>query len=370
MIGDFFDRYESAWGAWVIAIGLALILYFAFTTILHWVHRRVVRFAAGDKHPYAQALVAVLGRSNRLIFALVAFLVAVRVSAVVFPGAAWADAHLWFALLVIQFALWLDKACSSTLTIVATRTRASRITTTLLAYLLRTLLWTVTLLAMLDNLGVNITAFIASLGIGGVAVALAVQTILADLFASIAIGLDKPFEVDDFIVFGQVAGSIEYIGLKTTRIRSLGGEQIVCSNTELLKQTIQNYKRMEQRRVVFTLRVPYGTATDTLAQLPEDVSAQIKAQPDTRFDRAHIARFGDWALEIEAVYYVMSADYNRFMDIQQEINLGILRAFEARGVDLQPVERAVHLLRPPRPKTASEQEAPAPGMKLAPPRPG
>ena len=144
-------------------------------------------------------------------------------------------------------------------------------------------------------------------------------------------------------MFGSVAGSIEHIGLKTTRIRSLGGEQIVCSNTELLKQTIQNYKRMEQRRIIFTLRVPYDTPADTLLELPADIKAQIEAQAATRFDRAHVARFGDYGLEIEAVYYVLSADYNRYMDIQQAINLGIVRAFAARDVTLRPQERTLHL---------------------------
>lgn len=340
-VAEFYDRYSAVWGAWLAAVALAVLIYAVIMMLIGALRRRVSQRVADGGYPYAEALLAVLARSNRAILAVLALLIGLSASAAVFPWAGWVDTHLWFALLAVQLALWLDIACLSALGIVGARARASRVTTTLLSWLLRTVVWVVALLAVLDNLGVNITALVASLGIGGVAVALAVQTILSDLFASISIGLDKPFEVGDFIVFGQVAGSIEHIGLKTTRIRSLGGEQIVCSNTELLKQTIQNYKRMEQRRIVFTLRVPYGTPVDTLQQLPGDVRAQIESQPATRYDRAHIARFGDWALELEAVYYVMSADYNRYMDIQQGINFGILRAFEARGVALLPVERAV-----------------------------
>ncbi|PTN50246.1 mechanosensitive ion channel protein MscS, partial [Achromobacter xylosoxidans] len=239
-----------------------------------------------------------------------------------------------------QLALWLDRGIEVGLThAVAARGRAGSITATLLSFLLRALVWVIVLLAMLDNVGVNITALVASLGIGGVAVALAVQTILSDLFASISIGLDKPFEAGDFIVFGAVAGSIEHVGLKTTRIRSLGGEQIVCSNTELLKQTIQNYKRMQQRRIVFSIRVTYQTPVEQVAAVPGIIRAQIEQQPDTRFDRAHLARLAESSLEFEAVYYVMSADYNRYMDLQQAIYLGVMRDLQAAGIALALPER-------------------------------
>jgi len=344
---DLYNRYGAIWGAWMSAVALAVVLFISFMSVLNMVRRRATARVAEGSHPYASALVAVAARSNRFIMALLALMIALRLTQAVLPWGGWISDHLWFVLLALQLALWADVACHSILTIVGERARTGRVTMTLLSFLLRTIVWVVSLLAILDNLGVNITALVASLGIGGVAVALAVQTILSDLFASISIGLDKPFEVGDFIVFGSVAGSIEHIGLKTTRIRSLGGEQIVCSNTELLKQTIQNYKRMEQRRIVFTLCVPYDTPVDTLDALPADIKTQIESQAITKFDRAHIARFGNHGLEIEAVYYVMSADYNRYMDIQQSINLGILRAFEARQVALRPQERTLHLREEP-----------------------
>src|SRR5690606_17300699 len=243
-----------------------------------------------------------------------------------------AAAHLWFALAVLQIALWIDRAIGAGLvrTLVG-RVGGRAVTAMLMALLLRIVLWTIVVLAMLDNLGVNITALVASLGIGGVAVALAVQTILSDLFASISIGLDKPFEVGDFIVFGSVAGSIEHIGLKTTRIRSLGGEQIVCSNTELLKQTIQNYKRMQLRRIAFRFTVAYGAGAQQAEEIAHAVKALIDKEEGTRFDRAHLFQFTERGLEYEVVYYVLSADYNRYMDIQQAVNLGIMREVAARG---------------------------------------
>lgn len=337
------NQYSSVWTAWLLALGVAVAIYMLLTGLLGVLRRRAARRAKQDGHAYSAAWLRVLERTNRLVIALLALFLGVRASSAAFPWAVWTDAHLWFVLLALQLALWLDAAGMSALEIIGVSTRASRVTVTLLSYLVRTVIWVVALLAVLDNLGVNITALVASLGIGGVAVALAVQTILSDLFASFSIGLDKPFEVGDFIVFGAVAGNIEHIGLKTTRIRSLGGEQIVCSNTELLKQTIQNYKRMEQRRVVFALHVPYGTPPDVLEVLPQQIRGQIESQDATRYDRAHIARFGDGALELEAVYYVLSADYNRYMDIQQAINLGILRTFEQQGVELMPQERGIRL---------------------------
>ncbi len=351
VLAELSARYGDIWGAWFGALILAALIYLGLATLLNALQRRA--HAETPHRAYFRSLLAILARSNRLILALLALLIAAHATGALLPWWRWVDAHVWFALVAVQAALWLDAACLSFLSIAEAGTRASPVTTLLLSYLLRTVIWIVAMLAVLDNLGVNITTLVASLGIGGVAVALAVQTILSDLFASIAIGLDKPFEPGDFIVFGSVAGSIEHIGLKTTRIRSLGGEQIVCSNTELLKQTIQNYKRMEQRRVVFTLHLPYGVPADTLAALPGDVQAQIMAQPDTRHDRAHIARLGDWALELEAVYYVLSADYNQYMDIQQAINLGILKALEARGIVLTPMERTVRLRRDPLARPAS-----------------
>ncbi|KGE00334.1 mechanosensitive ion channel protein MscS [Achromobacter sp. RTa] len=329
---------------WALALTAGVILFFAMTAALQLIRSRLQRRAAASEHPLAQATADVLRRTNRAVLLILSILIGAEIMRAPLPWSSQNAQHLWFVLVALQLALWLDRAVDVGLDhAFASRGRVSTVTATLFRFLLRAIVSIVALLAMLDNLGVNITALVASLGIGGVAVALAVQTILSDLFASISIGLDKPFEAGDFIVFGQVAGSIEHVGLKTTRIRSLGGEQIVCSNTELLKQTIQNYKRMQQRRIIFTVRITYMTGVDRAASVPGIIRAQIERQSDTRYDRAHLARFGDNALEYEAVYYVMTADYNRYMDIQQEINFGIMRELEAAGIALALPERIVHL---------------------------
>ncbi|MGE3526922.1 MAG: mechanosensitive ion channel family protein, partial [Gemmatimonadales bacterium] len=173
----------------------------------------------------------------------------------------------------------------------------------------------------------------AGLGVGGVAVALALQKILGDLFASLAIVLDKPFVLGDFIIVDDYLGSIENIGLKTTRVRSLSGEQLVFSNSDLLGSRIRNYGRMFERRVVFSIGVIYQTTKEQLQAIPGIIRTAIEAQDKTRFDRSHFQKYGDFSLDFETVYYVKSPDYNIYMDIQQAINLQIFEEFGKRGIE-------------------------------------
>lgn len=193
-------------------------------------------------------------------------------------------------------------------------------------------IWLIALLFLLDNLGVKISAVVAGLGIGGIAVALASQAILGDLFSYFVIFFDKPFEVGDFVIIGDKMGVIEHIGIKTTRIRALGGEQVVFSNTDLTNARVHNYKKMEQRRVEFKLRLVYETSADKLRAIPKIVQQAIQQLEGTTFDRGHFFAYGTFSLDFEFVYYVNSADYNIYMDIQQEINLTIFEAFAAEGI--------------------------------------
>jgi small-conductance mechanosensitive channel len=210
---------------------------------------------------------------------------------------------------------------------------ASVTTFTALGFVLRMVLWSVILLLALDNLGFNITTLVAGLGVGGIAVALAVQNILSDLFASLSIVLDKPFVIGDFIIIDNHLGSVEHIGLKTTRLRSLSGEQLIISNGDLLKSRIRNFKRMYERRVVFGLGVIYQTPLDKLKQIPEMIKAIIEKQESVRFDRAHFKEYGNFSLNFEVVYWVKSPDYNVYMNIQQAINLEIFRQFQENNIE-------------------------------------
>ncbi len=195
------------------------------------------------------------------------------------------------------------------------------------------LVWVVALLMLLTNLGIKIGPLVAGLGIGGVAIALAVQNVLGDLFASLSIALDKPFRVGDFLVLGDEKGTVEQIGIKSTRLRSLSGEQIVMSNGDLLKTRVRNYGLLYERRATFAVGIVYETPVERVREIPGLIEAAIRAQPKTRFDRAHFTSFGDYALNFEAVYYVLAAEYNTYMDIQQAINLQLMEEFGQRGIE-------------------------------------
>jgi len=237
--------------------------------------------------------------------------------------------------------------------------RAAATTMSAIDYLGQVVIWALVLLLSLDNLGVDVTALVAGLGVGGVAVALAVQNILGDLFASLAIVVDKPFVLGDFIIVDDLLGTVEAIGLKTTRVRSLGGEQLVFSNADLLGSRLKNYGRMAERRVVFTIGVTYQTSKDRLAAIPGIIRAAIEAQPDTRFDRAHFFEYGDFSLNFEAVFYVLSPDYNTYMDIRQAINLRLFEEFERRGIEFAYPTQTLFVERAAGGDGARERLAPA-----------
>ena len=203
-----------------------------------------------------------------------------------------------------------------------------------LAFVARIGVWAVIALLMLDNLGVDVTTLVAGLGVGGIAIALAVQNVLGDLFASLSITLDRPFVVGDLIVLGEYWGKVEQIGVKSTRLRSVNGEQIVISNADLLRAQLRTFGRMDERRSLFTLNVSYETPREKLKRIPALIRAQIESVEATRFDRSHFSRFGPYALEFETAYWVLSSDYAQFMDVQQSVYLAIHEAFEREGIEL------------------------------------
>jgi small-conductance mechanosensitive channel len=195
------------------------------------------------------------------------------------------------------------------------------------------LLWAIGALFVFSNLGVNISSVLAGLGIGGIAIALALQNILGDLFSSFAILFDKPFVAGDFVVVGEHRGVVEKIGIKTTRLRALSGEEIVISNKELTSARVQNFRRMEERRAVFSIGVVYGTPTAKLGAIPKIVEGIISQVKHARFSRCHFKEFGDYSLNYEVVYFVDTRDYAVFMDIQQEINLALYEAFAKKKIE-------------------------------------
>ncbi len=194
-------------------------------------------------------------------------------------------------------------------------------------------IWFLGLVFLFDNLGYDVTAIVTGLGIGGIAIALAAQNILGDLFNYFVIFFDRPFEIGDFIVLDDKKGNVEYIGIKTTRLKSLTGEQIIISNTDLTNSRLHNFKRMEQRRILFTLGVTYQTTPEQLQIIPGIIKTTIESQEGVNFDRAHFASFGDFSLNFEVVYFVHNRDYAVYMDINQNINLKLYEAFAEKGIE-------------------------------------
>ena len=229
------------------------------------------------------------------------------------------------------------------------------------AFLARMVAAVVLLVASLDVLGVNVTTFIAGLGITGIAVALAVQNVLGDLFAALSIVLDKPFVVGDAIAMASVEGTVERVGLKTTRIRALGGEEVVMNNADLLKGPIRNYRRLAERRVVLTIRLAPETAPDKAARFPEILQEIVVARTQVRFDRAHLARIADQGLEYELVYYVTTPDYLAHMNVLQSVNLDILEHMRREDVAIAAPTRVVIAPSPPPPPGVA---APADGRQI------
>lgn len=328
--------FENTVWQWLLALGVAAIALGAALLIRRMVGRRYRQLAATSEYELMELPLEVLSRTS-LFFLVVGALYLGSRTVVLPPKVA---GVIMAALVVIgfwQLGLWATGALVAWFELKSkagpTVDRAALGSLGIIGFILRAAVWTVVLLLMLDNLGVNITALVAGLGVGGIAVALAVQNVLGDLLASLSITLDRPFVVGDFVIVDDFLGTVEHIGVKSVRLRSLGGERIVMSNADLLRSRIRNYTQMRERRVVFSIRVAYDTPHEKLERIPGFIRSLIEQQDGVRFDRSHFATYGDFALGFETVYYVLSPDYNRYMDVQQAINLGIHAAFERDGIE-------------------------------------
>jgi len=320
---------------WLASATVAAVLAAAFFLGRSLLLRRLSGLERWKGTGAERCATALAARIHPLCMAAVALSLAARIPTLP-PGAA-RPLHLLGPLaLLAQAALWGSATIGFWLEDPVrqgqAQDRAAATRAAVVSFILRVALGSLVLLLALSLLGFDITALLASLGIGGVAVALASQNILGDLFASLSIAMDRPFEVGDFIVIDAFLGTVEYVGLKTTRVRSLSGEQIIFANTDLLKSRIRNFKRMNDRRASFTLNVDYATPPEQLERVPAAIRAIVEARDRTRFDRAHFKEFGEAGLVFEVVYFVLDPDMNLYMDVQQAINLDLHRWFRAEGI--------------------------------------
>ena len=270
---------------------------------------------------------------------------------------------LYFALKSLQIIAWLDRILTAILItwviylailafqsvidhVIKKKAKEDKTTESafrVLGKILKGVLWAIGILFILSNLGVNVTSLVAGLGIGGVAVAFALQNILEDLFSSFAIYFDKPFGVGDFIVVGQHKGTVEKIGIKTTRLRSIHGEEVVISNRELTNSKIQNFGRVKERRALFKIGVIYETPQEKLKKIPEIIQKIIEEEEMTRFDRVHFVEYGDFSLNFEISFYVKTSDYKTFLDIQQKILFRIREEFQNQGIEFAYPTQTLYL---------------------------
>jgi small-conductance mechanosensitive channel len=351
---EFLGNSVLKWlSAALITLGLLAVLYFTKNTVAR--RLRVLSERTGNRW------IAPLSR----IFRRTGFLVVLAVA--LWAGSQALDLpelgenllrHVAVLTIVIQIGIWGHAFIPHLVDTferveeLDARTRAAA--TVALTFVGRLLLWTIVFIIGLENLGVQVSTLLTSLGIGGVAVALASKSVLGDLLASLSIVLDRPFVVGDLILINGFLGNVERIGLRTTDVRSVNGEQFVFSNNDLLSSRISNYGRMSERRIIFSISVVYSTPFAKLSRIPDMLREIIEKEDGARPDRIHFKSYGDFSLDFEIVYWVEDSDYKIYMDIQQRINFEIYRRFETEGIEFAYPTQTLYMAQQGPPLVAKE----------------
>ncbi len=330
--------YGNPLWLWGVALAVAVAAYFILVLLRFTIVRRLVKLTKRTKNKIDDFLIDLLQRQTKKIFL---FLFSFLIGAQFLALPATVDqviSKIVLIIVILQAAMWAIGVISFWITSTLERKKKEGDTSGVAAFsalrvVAKIAVWAGVLLIILDNMGIDITTFVAGLGIGGIAIALALQNILGDLFGSISIALDKPFVVGDYIVVGDLRGNVEHIGIKTTRIRSLTGEQIVVANNDLLGSRIHNFKRMEKRRISFSIGVTYQTLHEKLVAIPKMIEEIFSAVDKADLDRVHFTAFGDFSLNYGIVYWVEVPDYKTYLDIQQQVNLELYKRFADEGIE-------------------------------------
>ena len=331
---------------WLVAAGV-----FVATLGGLWLLKRLVTGRLGTLAERSSSeiddLIAEMLRTTKPLFLAVVGVFAGSLTLELDPELAMGLRRAAMIAIILQGGIWATSAINFWIEGYRRRTLAddaAAVTTmTALSFAARVAVWTLATLLILDNLGIEVTALVTGLGIGGIAVALAIQSILGDLFASLAIVLDKPFAIGDYLVFGDFQGNVEHIGLKTTRLRSLSGEQLIVANSDLVGSRLRNFGRLRERRMTLGAGVPYHTPREKLERIPGMIEEAISRHDEARFDRAHMTGFGDYSIQFDSVYHVVVPEYGRALDIQEQVLLEMSRRFEEEGIDFAYPTRVVHV---------------------------
>lgn len=365
---SWFESLEKLWEQrfwgnsmrdWATALGAIVAIFLILRIAKSLLIRRLAAFAAKTQTEIDNFIVDLLKSTRAFFFLGVAMYIGSR-----FLELSETANHVWQNCVIVaallQVALWGNSLVALGVKHYTkqrlAQDAASVTTIAALGFLARIVLWSIIALVALDNMGINVTALVAGLGIGGIAIALAAQNVLGDLFASLAIVLDKPFVLNDEVIVGEFRGRIEHIGLKTTRLRSWSGEELVFTNSDLLQSRIRNLQRMRERRVSFVLGVTYQTPYEKLARIPKLLEEIVTAQPLTRFERAHFKSYGSFSLDFEIVYYVQRPEVVAEMNAQQEINFEIFKRFHEEHIEFAYPTQTLFVQNPVSPQRHEGQE--------------
>jgi len=330
-----FEILGNPLSKWIIFLLTATVSYFILKVLTNSLKKQLSKKLPGSLNKSITYILIIFQKTN-LFFLLILS---------IYIGTAWLtlpEKIFLYLRTIIIFAIWIQVGIWANGAIVnyinlksnQTANGEDRTTMNALKTILKIVLWSIIFILLVDNIpGVEITALVTSLGIGGIAVGLALQNILGDLFSSLSISMDKPFIIGDFIQVDNFFGTVEKIGLKSTRLRSISGEQLIFSNSDLLNSRVHNFKRLERRRVVMTLGVLYQTTPEQLRLIPELIKSIFSDVKEVTLDRVHLASFGDFSINYELVYWVESADYNLHMDQKQTILLKIFDQFIANEIE-------------------------------------
>lgn len=319
---------------WLVAGSIALAVWFGLWVVRKLIASRYQRYASAHNPTVLRLLAYLIGNTKQILFLAIA-IDAAQESLTFTPRIQHFVSNVVLMLILIQVGLWAGRSVRFYLEMKEAERGADRVfagSLDIINFVSRVTIWSLLVLVALDNFGVNITALLAGLGVGGVAVALALQNVLGDLFASLSIALDKPFVVGDSLTIDTYIGKVEHIGIKTTRLRSESGEQIILSNADILKSRVRNNGRAPEMRILAALRVPYATPRDSVKAIPKLLEGIVREHDQARFERCHLKTLGESALLFELSYFVRDPAVNSLLDLQQAVNFRILEEFERLGV--------------------------------------
>jgi small-conductance mechanosensitive channel len=329
---------------WLIAGVLALAVWSGLSILRRLIASRYEKFSTQQRRLPIRHIAYLAGNTRQFLFIALA-LYAAQSSLTLPDRIQHVLSNIVLMLILLQVGLWAGRSVRFYLETKQLERGADQVfagSLDIINFVARILIWSLVILVALENLGVNITALLAGLGVGGVAVALALQNVLGDLFASLSIALDKPFVVGDSLVIDTFIGKVEHIGIKTTRLRSESGEQIILSNADILKSRVRNFGRAQEQRALATIRVAYETPTDKLKSIPLLLEGIVREQANARFERCHLKTVGDSALCFELAYFVQQPNLNPLLDLQQTVNFRIIDEFRRLGVEFDyPTQRVI-----------------------------